>query len=190
VAIRSKARRFARFVARGSARTSGSICWILRATLRDGSTFAIDVCNAQYAASTPEDAFCGVFPWEQYMERLSVAKSDIIDTQVLNSSANMRLRTKLVSTLASVKAGVMAAEEKHCSADIMAMMIQEVTRGLIYRSPKSVAVEKLTLLPSSDYEKEVNNFKAVHQRCLDIVNSKIVTGGVLGMIPEEDFADV
>jgi hypothetical protein len=72
-AIRPQARRYARFVPQLSASSADPpVTWLFRATLRDGSTFAIDVCNAQYTASTVEDTHCGVFPWDQYMERLRV----------------------------------------------------------------------------------------------------------------------
>jgi hypothetical protein len=189
VAIRPKARRFAQFVARDPAYTTGSVCWVLRATLRDGSTFAIDVCNAQYAASTPEDALCGVFPWEQYMQRLSVSDSDIVNTQILGSIGNQRLGTKMTSPLASAKAGVMTAEDKQCSADIMAMMIQEVTSGGVIRPQNGVAIRKLMFLPSSDYDEEVEIFKALHERCLDIVGKKIAKEGALALTPDR-FAAV
>jgi hypothetical protein len=47
-------------------------CWIFRAKLKDGSMFAIDPCNAQYSFTTSQERNCGVFPWESYLNRLSV----------------------------------------------------------------------------------------------------------------------
>jgi hypothetical protein len=34
--------------------------------------FAIDPCNAQYSFTTSQERNCGVFPWESYLNRLSV----------------------------------------------------------------------------------------------------------------------
>jgi hypothetical protein len=48
------------------------IYWIFRATLlRDGTSFAIDPCNAQYMCTTAEERKCGVFYWGLYLYRLS-----------------------------------------------------------------------------------------------------------------------
>jgi hypothetical protein len=48
------------------------IYWIFRATLRDGSMFAIDPCNAQYSFTTAEERNSGVFPWDYCIDRLSL----------------------------------------------------------------------------------------------------------------------
>lgn len=48
------------------------IYWIFRATLRDGSQFAIDTCNAQYTFTTKQERSHGVFPWDSYLRRLGV----------------------------------------------------------------------------------------------------------------------
>lgn len=46
--------------------------WIFRATLlRDGTSFAIDPCNAQWMCTTTEERKCGLFHWASYLQRLS-----------------------------------------------------------------------------------------------------------------------
>jgi hypothetical protein len=48
------------------------IYWTFRATLSDGSQFAIDPCNAQYSFTTKQERSRGVFPWDSYLGRLEV----------------------------------------------------------------------------------------------------------------------
>lgn len=48
------------------------IYWIFRATLSNGSQFAIDPCNAQYSSTTKKERSHGVFPWDSYLRRLNV----------------------------------------------------------------------------------------------------------------------
>ena len=46
---------------------------MFRATLlRDGSSFAIDPCNAQWMCTTIEERKCGLFHWGAYLQRLSM----------------------------------------------------------------------------------------------------------------------
>lgn len=61
--------------------------WIFRATLRDGSMFAIDPCNAQYSFTTAQERNCGVFPWNSYLSRLSLASGAPVSIQPLGSHA-------------------------------------------------------------------------------------------------------
>jgi hypothetical protein len=53
--------------------------WIFRATLRDGSMFAIDPCNAQYSFTTTRERSCGVYPWESYISRLQSISGNPVD---------------------------------------------------------------------------------------------------------------
>lgn len=62
-----------------SASNKSLIYWIFRVTLRDGSVFAFDPCNAQYSCTTIQERKCGVFPWESYLSRLSV--TSLIEVQ-------------------------------------------------------------------------------------------------------------
>jgi hypothetical protein len=55
--------------------------------LKDGSTFAIDPCNAQYSFTTIQERNCGVFPWNSYLSRLSLASGAPVSIQPLGSHA-------------------------------------------------------------------------------------------------------
>jgi len=57
--------------------------WIFRATLSDGSQFAIDPCNAQYSFTTQQDRIRGVFPWNSYLGRLMVPSDAPLDAHEL-----------------------------------------------------------------------------------------------------------
>ena len=59
------------------------IFWIFRATLSDGSQFAIDPCNAQYSFTTKKERSHGVFPWEPYLRRLEVPTDDPLEVHEL-----------------------------------------------------------------------------------------------------------
>lgn len=49
--------------------------------------FAIDPCNAQYSFTTVQERICGVFPWNSYLSRLSLASGAPVSIEPLGSHA-------------------------------------------------------------------------------------------------------
>jgi hypothetical protein len=178
VAVRPRAQRFTRFVSRISVPGHDkSICWLFRATLKDGSTFAIDVCNAQYTVNTSEDSGCGVFPWKSYMERLSVSKGDLMNEQALGFCYTVRYNAGLTGNLEDARAGRLTVADKQCLSEFM---VSKAAQGTSRTMPCDVDAAKLTLdkllrLPSSAYDEGVKRFRVCLQKCLDVV--RIALGG-------------
>ena len=180
-AIRPQARRYARFVPQLSASSADpTITWLFRATLRDGSTFAIDVCNAQYTASTVEDTHCGVFPWDQYMERLRVEVGGAFVG--LGFCATRRTRTDMTGTVEDVASGIFTAADKQTVAEVLAMSIIAVVSMALTHSTKGLTMAKLVGLPSSDYVTGVQHFRFCLQECLKFARERIEAGDAQGML--------
>jgi hypothetical protein len=188
VAIRPRVRRFTRFVSRISVlENDTSICWVFRATLSDGSAFAIDVCNAQYGVSSPEDADRGVFPWGQYMERLSVSHGDLIKEQALEVCFQAQTKAGLTGNVADVQAGVLTAEDKQAVARFFVSTVALVTALALPYSHGGLTLSKLVRLPSSGFDKAVTNFKTGHQKSLNGMR-KMIDDGAAQRILLERFA--
>jgi len=177
VAVRLKTRRFTRFVPRIPAPSvDPSVSWIFRATLKDGSAFAIDVCNAQYTVNTPEDADRGVFPWEQYLTRLRVAPGDVLDEQALGSRVKIRYTETLTGTVEELQAGIITPEDKQNVAEHVAMAVGLVASTNMLPEHGGLTVPKLIGLPSPGHEEGLNKFKDCHQRAMRIARDRIDHG--------------
>ena len=163
VLIVPKACYFTRFISRVDfPGNDPGICWLLRATLRDGSEFAIDVCNAQYAINTAEDSNCGVFPWEPYMERLSVSNRGSVEGCDLGFCWKGGGGDP-TGSVEDIKNGSLTAEDKQFAGTLMV----------------SCAIERISITPGKlpYYDEGRTNFKAAYQQCLDIVRGNLVDGG-------------
>ena len=167
VAIRPRVRRLTRFVSRISVPGEDtSISWLFRATLRDGSSFAIDVCNAQYSVNSSEDADRGVFPWEQYMERLSVSHGDFVREQTLEACLRAQMTADLTGTVADVQAGILTAHDKQIVARVFVstlVMLTLTTLPCLY----GLTLTELMGRPSPGFDEAVKTFKTCHQKGLD-----------------------
>jgi hypothetical protein len=64
--------------------------------LRDGTKWAIDLCNAQFCATTTLDHGSGVFPWADYMRQLKATPEDIIDVRPLLANKDTLVDMDLV----------------------------------------------------------------------------------------------
>jgi hypothetical protein len=185
MAIRPKARRSVRFVPRGSSSSvDQSVGWLFCAILSDGSKFAIDVCNAQYTVNTADDAVCGVFPWEPYMRRLSVAHGDIVAHQYLSYCLDNRYSAGLTGTAKDVEAGIFTAEDKEGAAEICATAVHTIVSVVMELKHGGLTITKLMGLPASGYEEGVNSFKAVYQQCFDHARGSLERGDAQWMLLE------
>lgn len=185
IALRSKAHRFVRFVPqRSSSLADPSVGWLFCATLRDGSKFAIDVCNAQYTVNTSEDANCGVFPWEQYMTRLSVSHGDLVSEQDLGFCLNTPYSADPTGTARAVEAGILTLEDEQCVAEIFASSVTTVSPMVLSFKHDGLTLTKLLDLPASGHEEGVVIFKAGHQQCLDHARGSLDRGDAQWMLLE------
>ena len=183
VAIRPRVRRLTRFVSRISVPGEDtSISWLFRATLRDGSSFAIDVCNAQYSVNSLEDADRGVFPWEQYMERLSVTHGDLVREQALEACLRAQMTADLTGTVADVQAGILTAHDKQTVARVFVStlaMFSVITLPL-----NGLTLTELMGRSSPGFDEGVKSFKTCHQKGLDGTRKMIDDGAAQWMLLE------
>jgi hypothetical protein len=167
VAVRPRARRSARFISRIPTMGSDtSICWLFQAKLTDGSLFAIDVCSAQYTINAPEDCDRGVFPWEQYMERLSVSHGDFVTERRLGFCILAQDYYPVTGTVENIKAGIFTAEDIQSVAEFLVKAVSESTIQVLPKNHNGLTLERLLRLPPSDYNKGVESFKTCHQQSL------------------------
>jgi hypothetical protein len=185
VAIRPRAHRFTRFVSRISIPGQDtSICWLLRATLRDGSTFAIDVCNAQYAGNTTEDSGCGVFPWGPYMERLSASQGNVVSEQALEFCSTVVYNYSMTGNLGDVRAGRLTVADKRSLSEFMVSKATSSSHRTLPRDKGGVklTLDKILRLPSSGYDEGVKTFRVCNQKCLDLIANTLGNGGAQMLI--------
>lgn len=95
------------------------IFWIFRATLIDGSQFAIDPCNAQYSFTTKQERSRGVFPWDAYLRRLEVPADVPLDVHELTFH-EVKGTVDPVGTLQQGRAHVFADEDIRSTAESIA----------------------------------------------------------------------
>jgi hypothetical protein len=185
MAIRPKARRFVHFVPRSASSSADpSVGWLFCATLSDGSKFAIDVCNAQYTVNTSEDPVCGVFPWEQYMERLSVTHGDLVGHQYLGYCLDNRYTAGMTGTARDVQAGIFTLKDKECVAGIFATGTYTLTSAVLHLKNGGLTMSNLVGLPTSGYEERLNIFKARHQERLGHARNSVDRGDAQWMLLE------
>jgi hypothetical protein len=128
--------------------------WVFRAILPNGETFAIDPCNAQYSCTTPQERSHGVFPWESYMQRLSVSKPS--GPQRLGHHAP-NLLADPVGSVAACEANLFADEDIRSSAETMAVQAcfsaaRKVARKTKKKDPDVSLLNTLTSRWFSDEE--------------------------------------
>lgn len=100
--------------------------WIFRATLSDGSQFAIDPCNAQYSFTTRKDRSRGVFPWDSYLGRLMVPDDGPFNTYGL-THRRPNARTPPTGTLKEGRANFFRDEDIRSTAECAASAQLDVT---------------------------------------------------------------
>jgi hypothetical protein len=159
VTIDSKAPRSVRFTSLDTLTPIKSpACWIFRATLRDGSIFAIDPCNAQYKFTTSQDRTRGVFPWKSYLDRLSVTGPVKVDS-ILSHAAKGEVFPE--GSLGQGNANIFLDADIRSSADCLASSACKVISvGLQYR--QGLSMKKLMARSSTHLEhaEHVKLFKA------------------------------
>jgi hypothetical protein len=129
--------------------------WIFRATLRDGSMFAIDPCNAQYSFTTAEERNCGVFPWETYLSRLSLESGAPVSIQSLGSHAP-NPDVSPVGNIEDGKRGIFIDADIRLTAELLATRIPAYTCATLSTGPTKLTLVKLMARDSNQTEHAAN----------------------------------
>lgn len=143
---------------------------------------AIDVCNAQHAVNTLENSGCGVFPWEPYMERLSVSQGDFVNEQALGFCFNVREDARMTGNVEDIRAGRLTAADKRCLAEFMVSKAAQGTSTTMPQGNNAMTLAKFMGLASSDFDEGAKRFRDYHQRCLGLIRKMLAGGGAQMLI--------
>lgn len=164
MAVRPEATRFLHLLPHGNTSLSkGSTSWVFRATLPDGSKFAIDLCNAQYSTTTAEQRYRAIFPWDEYLQRLEVPNGPPLDTQPLEYCITKIRGGPLKGSVNSAKAGIFVEEDVRAHIHSLSASANVVASNdkLIMPLPKLDSV----VGPASeerDYKLALEKYKATY----------------------------
>lgn len=144
----------------------GTYC-AFRVTLRDGSTYAIDLCNAQYQTTTVLEHEHAIFPWDAYLERLSVSESDLLDTKPALSTASTVCCTETYlipsGRLEDMEASIYLREDVQVSTEAFTWSCYR-NALLDWEGACGMSTVKLLSLPRDHYESAIGILKRHQQR--------------------------
>lgn len=148
--------------------------WIFRATLRDGSMFAIDPCNARYSFTTAEERKCGVFPWNSYMSRLSLASGAPVSIQSLGSHTP-NSNASPVGNIEDGKRNIFVDADIRLTAELLASGIPAYTCATLSTGPTKLTLNKL-MARNSNHTAHAANFSIFKNHLEDIIKAGRTTG--------------
>ena len=140
------------------------VSWVFCATLQDDSKFAIDVCNAHYSMTTSQEHQCGVFPWEEYLQRLDIHKGTQIDYKPLIHCLDVNRYLKPTGTIKDGDVGIFALEDIRRSVIGAAVISSKVCCAVLQERTKW----KLAILlraSSADFDRGFAVYKHCFQLC-------------------------
>lgn len=177
---------FVRFVPQGAAGAkSPKESWIFCATLRDGSQFAIDLCNAQYNMTTAQEHTSGVFPWEQYMQRLAIPGGIPVKTQHLVYCFTDSVAAKFKGTAQDADAGRFVEEDLRIAAQVRASGTLNITLMALPLSNKmGYTLAQLMSLKSAEFDIAAAKFKACQSASMGFLRDTIDRGDVTWILTE------
>jgi hypothetical protein len=133
--------------------------------LRDGTKWAIDLCNAQFCATTTLDHESGVFPWADYMRQLKATPEDIIDVRPLLANKDTLVDMDLVGLPPTDRTTLIPRDQLHAKAEMLAILTPE---GVLLSWPirKCGTIDQLFTLPTGDYNRVVGVLKEHYSEIL------------------------
>jgi hypothetical protein len=133
--------------------------------LRDGTRWAIDLCNAQFCTTTQLDHEIGVFPYNDYMTQLKATTEDIIDARPLLSNKDTLVDMDLVGLPPTDRSPRFTRGCLHAKAEMLAILTPE---GVLLSWPVRMCgtLDQLPKLPVDEYNRVVCMLKLHYSEVL------------------------
>jgi len=137
---------------------------LFRVTLKDGSAYAIDLCNAQYRMTTALEHEHAMFPWDGYLERLSVDEDNIESITSAPSAVLALINYQIPSErLEAMKAGTYVRDDVHTATNML--IASDYAKAAIdWESVCGTSMLKLFGLPQENYDSIIKRIKLYQQK--------------------------